>query len=282
VRGPRAAPPPSTRATRALTRKHTATHPFPHRSPLEAAGPVMCAGVTLFDPLRRYGAGPGVKVAIVGLGGLGAIGVKIAKAMGAHVTAITRSAAKATFAKAACGADDALISTDAGAMRAYAGAFDLVLDTVPAEHDDSGYLLLLEPTKGTLVHLGLNTSLAAGMAVNALTCGASRVKGSGIGGIEATQAVIDLCAAKNIVPEIEVIKPQGIAAAYEALVRQNESGKRFVIDLATLKDGSAVAACEGVAPPDLGPKAPPLGLAAILGAVFKLLCCCTWRRRTCC
>ena len=93
---------------------------IPEGYPLEAAGPIMCAGVTLFDPLRRYGAGPGKKVAIVGLGGLGAIGVKIAKAMGAHVTAVTRSAAQAAFAKYSCGADNALISSDAGAMRAYA------------------------------------------------------------------------------------------------------------------------------------------------------------------
>ena len=157
-----------------------------------------------------------------------------------------------------------------------------MLDTVPAEHDYAPYLLLLEPLKGTIVHLGLNTALAAGMAVNALTCGASRIKGSGIGGIEATQAVIDLCAAKNIVPELEVIKPQGIAAVYEALVRQNESGKRFVIDLASLKDGSAEAACKDVPPPNLGPKSPPLGLLPIVGALLKVLCCCSWRRRACC
>jgi uncharacterized zinc-type alcohol dehydrogenase-like protein len=255
---------------------------IPAGYPLQAAGPVMCAGVTLFDPLRRYGAGPSKRVAIVGVGGLGAIGIKIAKAMGAHVTAITRSLEKAAFAKAACGADATLLSSDAGAMRAHGGAFDLVLDTVPAEHDYWPYVPLLEPARGALVHLGLNTALVAGIAVDKLTCGASRIKGSGIGGIEATQAVIDLCAAKNIVPELEVIKPEGIAAAYEALVEENQSGKRYVIDLASLKDGSAEAACKDVSPPRFKvPKQPSLGLVSVVGAILRLWCCCGWRRRAC-
>lgn len=127
---------------------------IPSNYPLEAAGPIMCAGVTLYDPLRRYGAGPGKKVAIVGIGGLGAIGIKIAKAMGAEVTALTRSAVKASFAKQNCGADEAIVVTDAAVMKAHAGSFDLILDTIPSEHDDSVYLPLLEPARGSIVHLG--------------------------------------------------------------------------------------------------------------------------------
>ena len=151
---------------------------IPKSYPLEAAGPVMCAGVTLYDPLRRYGAGPGKRIAVVGMGGLGAIGCKIAAAMGATVTAITRSQAKADFALAKCSASAVLLSTDAAAMNAARGTFDMVLNTIPVEHDWSLYTPLLLPA-GKHVLLGLHSGLVAGMVANAISGG--RVVGSGIG-----------------------------------------------------------------------------------------------------
>jgi uncharacterized zinc-type alcohol dehydrogenase-like protein len=297
---------------------------IPEGYPLEAAGPIFCAGVTLYDPLRRYG-GPlkadgtfarRVSVAVVGLGGLGAIGCKIAAAMGASVTAVTRSQAKAAFALTKCSAGAALLSTDARAMAAAHGTFDLVLNSIPVEHDWSVYTPLLKPS-GKHVLLGLHSGLVAGIAAELIAGG--RVVGSGIGcvgaapsarrgtlslsislyplarphpltptlararplphpllpcsGIEATQAVIDLCAAKNILPEITVIKPQDIGAAYEALAAQNESGMRNVIDLASLKDGSAFEACAGVLPPRLPPPSPPISILKIVGSILSLVCC---------
>ena len=200
---------------------------IPPGFPLEAAGPVMCAGVTLYDPLVRYGAGPGVKVAIVGVGGLGVMGLKIAKALGAHVTAVTRSAAKKAAALR-CGADAVLVSGDAGAMAAAGGSFDLVLNTIPSEHDIGPYTALLSK-RGNHVVLGLNSALIAGFAVSALTCGASRVKGSGIGGIAATQAVIDLCASRDIKPELKVVQPEDINGVYVDLQSGNDNGLRCAL-----------------------------------------------------
>ena len=247
----------------------------PKSYPLECAGPVMCAGVTLFDPLRRYGATKGTRVGIVGIGGLGQMGIRIAKAMGCEVTAITRAPAKAAFAKT-CGADEVLVSTNAEDMaRARrARSLDLVLNTIPSEHDYAPFTALLAPG-GKQVMLGLNTGLVAGMAVNAIVCGRSRVVGSGIGGIEATQAVIDLCAAHDIKPFIKVIPVEGINRVYEELDRANESGARFVIDIGTLND-DAVKRCANSAPPAFGPPSPPLSLTSIVGGICGLLCSCRW------
>lgn len=147
----------------------------PPSYPLECAGPVMCAGVTLFDPLRRYGATKGTHVGIVGVGGLGQMGIKIAKAMGCEVTAITRSPAKGSFATEKCGADRVIVSTDAAQMKAAVGTMDLVLNTIPVEHDFYAYKPLLTRT-GKLVMLGLNSGLAAGLVVDGLSGGTSRIK----------------------------------------------------------------------------------------------------------
>jgi uncharacterized zinc-type alcohol dehydrogenase-like protein len=246
---------------------------IPKSYPLENAGPVMCAGVTLYDPLRRYGAKAGTRVGIVGIGGLGHVGIKVAKAMGCHVTAVTRSAAKGAFAKK-CGADAVVISTNPAEMRAAAGSIDLLLNTIPSEHDFYAYMPLLAP-KAKQVMLGLNTGLIAGFAVDAIVCGGSRIKGSGIGGIEATQAVIDLCAAHNILPEIKVVPVEEINAVYALLDGSNESGERYVLDLSTLDDGAAKR-CEGKAPPKLTPDPQiPTG-GRIVSAICGMLCCCRY------
>ena len=250
---------------------------IPAGYPLAAAGPIFCAGVTLFDPLRRHGAQAGSRVGIVGLGGLGQMGARLASAMGCIVTVITRAPASKRALAEACGAAAVLDSSDAAALRAAAGTLDLVLDTVPVAHDWAPFKALLAPGgRRKLVLLGLHADLAAGIAADIVLCGASRVTGSGIGGIEATQAAIDFCAAKNIVLSTKLIPVEGINGAFEALARGNDSGERFVIDLRTL-DSGAEERCRGVAPPSLGPPPPKVTVGGIVASLASILCCCRGR-----
>jgi len=248
------------------TTKHVVHEAFgvriPAGYPLECAGPVMCAGVTLYSPLVRYGARAGTKVAIVGLGGLGVMGVKIAAALGCDVAAVSRSGAKRALA-AAAGATRFVDSSSALDLQGARGAFDLVLNTIPGEHDYTVYTALAAPS-GKHVVLGLNSVLAASFVTGAIACG-TRVKGSGIGSIAETQAVVDLCAKAGIRPELKVIPVEGVNAAYEALDRANDAGVRYVIDLGTL-DAGAGARCAAAPPPALGP-AKPLSVGAILSTL---------------
>lgn len=240
---------------------------IPAGYPLEYAGPVMCAGVTLYDPLRKYGATAGTKVAIIGIGGLGQMGVAIAKALGCTVTAISRSEAKRDLATR-CGADSYISSGDAAAMAAGAGTQDLVLNTISTNHDYSAYSALLN-AGGKHVVMGLNAALAAAMMVDKLTCGRSRVKMSAIGSIRATQEVVDLCAQHNIFPTIEKIPVEGINAAYTAIERGNDSGVRFVIDMASLNE-DAFKRCTAP-PPDLSVKSTGISMGAVLGELAGML-----------
>ena len=245
---------------------------IPASYPLEYAGPVMCAGVTLFDPLRRYGATVGTKVAIVGVGGLGVMGIKLAKAMGCIVTAISRSANKAALVKE-CGADYFINSTLPAELSTAASTFDLVLNTIPSEHDYTVYSTLTKRAGGKHIILGLNSALIAAMIANGVLCGA-RVKGSGIGSIEATQAVINLCAKNNIRPEIKIISVQEINGVFSSLDSNNDAGVRHVIDLSTLNAGAAER-CAGVAPPKISHG---LGLTTglVLGGIAKMFCLGRW------
>ena len=251
---------------------------IPAGYPLEAAGPIQCAGVTVFDPLRRHGAGPGTRLGVVGIGGLGTMAIKLGKALGCVVTAITRSPSKAAYAVDRAGADASLISTDAAAMAAAAKSLDLILDTAPDAHDLSPYLALLAPGRTAagrvrrLVVLGLTADLVASMVVGSLTCGTSRVVGGNIGSVECTQAVIDLCAAKNIVPELKVVPVEALSDVYTALAAGNDTGVRYVLDLSTL-DAGAEERCRGVAPPNLGAPPRPVSACSIVSAIFRLLCC---------
>jgi D-arabinose 1-dehydrogenase-like Zn-dependent alcohol dehydrogenase len=220
---------------------------LPGGYPLEYAGPVMCAGVTLFDPLRRYGATKGTKVGIVGLGGLGQMGVRIAKALGCTVTALSRLEAKRALATE-CGADAFIATDDAAAMQAAVGTLDLILNTIPSDHDYHAYTKLCARKGGKHVILGLNNALGAALIVDGATFGASRVKMSGIGGIEATQAVVDLCSAHNIKPAVKIINVSEINGVYEALENGNDSGLRHVLDISTLNE-AAFGACTAP-PPD--------------------------------
>jgi D-arabinose 1-dehydrogenase-like Zn-dependent alcohol dehydrogenase len=248
---------------------------LPEGYPLEFAGPVMCAGVTLFDPLRRYGATAGTKVGIVGLGGLGQMGVRIAKAMGCSVTALSRLEAKRALATE-CGADAFISSDDAAAMAAAAGTLDLVLNTIPADHDYHAYTKLCARKGGKHIVLGLNNALGAAMMIDGLTFGASRVKMSGIGGIEATQAVVDLCAAHNIRPAVKIVGAAEINGVYEALENGNDSGLRHVLDIGTLNEG-AFDACAAVAPPDFSKAhAKGMSLGGMMGSAADMFFCGKW------
>lgn len=203
------------------------------------------------------------------------MGIKIAKALGCVVTAITRSPSKATYATTRCGADATLLSTDAAAMSAAAGSFDLVLNTIPVEHDYHAFTRLLA-RGGKQIMLGITTGFVAGLVVDGLTCHTSRVKASGIGGIESTQAVMNLCAEHNIRPDIKVIPVEGINAAFQALDASNESGERHVIDIAGSLNPEAFDRCKGVPAPKISAAAPALTMCGIIGAICNLWCCCRY------
>jgi len=201
---------------------------------LAAAAPLLCAGITTYSPLKRWKAGPGKQVGIIGLGGLGHMAIKIAKAMSANVTVFTTSSAKAEDAKR-LGADDVVLSKDAEQMKAQRRRFDMILDTVSAKHDVNGYLNALK-VDGSLVLVGLPSEP---LEINAFSVvgGRRSFAGSSIGGIAETQEVIDFCAEHNITADIELIKTSEINDAMEKLERNDlptsKEGVRyrFVIDM---------------------------------------------------
>jgi alcohol dehydrogenase (NADP+) len=195
---------------------------------LARAAPLLCAGITSYSPLRHWRVGPGSKVGVVGLGGLGHMGVKLAAGMGAEVTMITTSPGKAEDARA-LGASDVLISTDAEAMKAARGRFDFILDTVPVKHEIQPYLQLLKPS-GSLCIVGAIDDLPS-FHTGLLLIGRRSVAGSAIGGIAETQELLDLCAEKNILPDCEIIAMDEINHAYERM-EKSDVKYRFVIDLA--------------------------------------------------
>ncbi len=196
-------------------------------------GPLLCAGTTMWTPLRTWDVKPGKRVAIVGLGGLGHLGVKLAAALGAEVTVITRSASKAGEAHA-LGAHHTLVSTDAAAMARHGGAFDLVVDTIPVAHDLRPYLPLLD-LDGTLVNVGA-IFMPVELDMISLVMGRKRVTGAGAGGTRPTQEMLDFCAAHGVLPETELIATRDIGAAFERMER-GDVRYRFVLDLATLPRG---------------------------------------------
>lgn len=203
---------------------------MPENVDLAASAPILCAGITVYSPLKHWKAGPGKKIGIVGIGGLGHIAIKIAKAMGAHVVVFTTSVAKMEDAKK-LGADEAVLSTNVGQMKTQAG-FDMILDTVSAKHDVNTYLKALK-VDGSLVLVGLpNQPLEIG-AFNVVN-GRKSFSGSNIGGIAETQEVIDFCAQHNITADIELIKAGEINEALERL-EKGDVKYRFVIDIAGSK-----------------------------------------------
>lgn len=202
----------------------------PEGMDLAKTAPILCAGITTFSPLRTWGVKEGTRVGIVGLGGLGHMAVKLAAAMGAEVTAISRSNKKEAEAKA-MGANGILVSTDEDAMKAAASSFDLIIDTAPVKHDVGAYAPLLD-IDGTIVIVGQVGPMEE-LMTPPLVMGRRRVAGSLIGGIKETQEVLEFCAEHDIYPDCEMIKMDQINGAFESLAK-GDLAHRYVIDMASL------------------------------------------------
>lgn len=198
---------------------------------LAGAAPLLCAGITTWSPLRHWKVGAGSRVAVVGLGGLGHMALKFAKALGADVTLFTRSPGKEADARR-LGADHIVLSTDADAMAGVADRFDLIVDTVPYAHDVNPYIPTLA-VSGTLVLVGYLGPLEPALNSAPLVMRRKAVAGSLIGGIRETQEMLDFCGQHGIVSDIETIRMDEINDAYERMLRSDVK-YRFVIDMATL------------------------------------------------
>jgi len=198
---------------------------------LAAVAPLLCAGITTWSPLRHWNVGPGKKVGIVGIGGLGHMGVKLAHALGAHVVAFTTSESKRQDALD-LGAGEVVVSRNADEMAAHAGSFDFILNTVAASHNLDAFTALLN-RDGTLCLVGVPEHAHPSPDVSALIFKRRAIAGSLIGGIAETQEMLDFCAEHGIVSEIEMIAAQDIDAAYDRMVRSDVK-YRFVIDNATM------------------------------------------------
>ncbi|HTL47806.1 MAG TPA: NAD(P)-dependent alcohol dehydrogenase [Verrucomicrobiae bacterium] len=203
---------------------------IPASIPLDKAAPLLCAGITTYSPLRRFKVGPGMRVGIVGLGGLGHMAVKFAASMGAEVTVFSTSKAKEADARR-FGAKDFVIAKDPKALEPLAGSFDFILDTASANHDLDAYLNMLR-RGGTLALVGAPEKPAE-FHVFSLIMKRRGIAGSLIGGLRETQEMLDYCGKKNIAPDIEVIPVQKINEAYARTVK-GDVRYRFVIDLKTL------------------------------------------------
>ena len=198
---------------------------------LAAVAPLLCAGITTYSPLRHWNVGPGKKVGIVGIGGLGLMGIKIAHAMGARVVAFTTSESKRQEAHA-LGADDVVISRDAEQMKAQRNSFDFILDTVAASHDLDAFTSLLK-RDGTLCLVGVPEHAHPSPSVANLIFKRRAIAGSLIGGIKETQEMLDFCAEHGIVANIEMVRADQIETAYERMLKSDVK-YRFVIDAATM------------------------------------------------
>ncbi|HSU57954.1 MAG TPA: NAD(P)-dependent alcohol dehydrogenase [Bryobacteraceae bacterium] len=198
---------------------------------LAGAAPLLCAGITTYSPLRHWGITKGKKVGVVGLGGLGHMAVKLAHALGAHVVVFTTSPSKTEDALR-LGADEVVLSRNAGEMQKHAGSFNFILDAVSADHDINPYINLLD-VDGNLTLVGAPAK-PLGLSAFGLIFGRRSVSGSIIGGLPETQEMLDFCGAHNITAEVEVIPIQKVNEAYERLLKSDVK-YRFSIDMASLK-----------------------------------------------
>lgn len=203
----------------------------PENLDLAAVAPLLCAGITTWSPLKHWNVGPGSKVAVVGLGGLGHMAIKLAKGLGAEVTLFSRTSGKTEDAKH-LGADHVVISTDDTQMDSVKGKFDVIIDTVPYVHDVNPYVATLN-ISGTLVLVGYLGGLEPILNTVPMIMGRKSVAGSVIGGIAETQEMLDFCGEHNIVSEIEMINMQDINEAYERMLK-SDVRYRFVIDMKSL------------------------------------------------
>ena len=217
-------------ATNIVTPEHF-VHTLKPGIDMAGTAPLLCAGITTYSPLRHWGAGPGKKVGIVGLGGLGHMGLKLAHSFGAHVVQFTTSESKVEDAKR-LGADEVIISKDKAQMDKHAGSFDFILDTVSAPHDMDALLGQLK-LNGTLCLVGLPE---VPLSVQPFSIVANRrsLAGSGIGGMKETQEMLDYCAEKGIVADVEVVGYDKVNDAYERVLKSDVK-YRFVLDASTLK-----------------------------------------------
>ncbi|MFJ1292465.1 NAD(P)-dependent alcohol dehydrogenase [Paracoccus yeei] len=204
------------------------THP---EDQLAAVAPLLCAGITTYSPLRHWGAGPGRKVGVVGIGGLGHMGVKLAHAMGAHVVAFTTSPEKVADARA-LGADEVVVSRNPEEMADHAQSFDFILNTVAAPHDLDAFLALLK-RDGTMTLVGAPATPHPSPNVFNLIMKRRSLAGSMIGGIPETQEMLNFCAEHGIVADIEMIRADEIETAYERMLK-GDVKYRFVMDIATM------------------------------------------------
>ncbi|MDR5897621.1 NAD(P)-dependent alcohol dehydrogenase [Halomonas vilamensis] len=206
---------------------------MPEGIDLPSAAPILCAGITTYSPLRHYGVKKGHKVGVIGMGGLGHMGVKLAKALGAEVTVFTRSDAKVEEAKRH-GADHVVVSSDEAQMKAVAETYDFMLDTVPVQHDINPYLATLK-YDGTHIMVGLMDPIEPAVQGANLIFKRRVLAGSLIGGIAETQELLDFCAEHNITCDVEMIDMQNINEAFERM-KKGDVHYRFVIDMKSLKN----------------------------------------------
>lgn len=202
---------------------------------LAAVAPLLCAGITTWSPLRHWNVGPGKKVGVVGIGGLGHMGIKLAAAMGAHVVAFTTSPAKIEDARK-LGAHEVVVSRNPDEMAAHANSFDFILDTVAASHDLDAFTTLLK-RDGTLTLVGVPEHDHPSPSVMNLVFRRRSIAGSLIGGIAETQEMLDFCHRHGLTADIELIRMQDIETAYDRMTKSDVK-YRFVIDLASLKTGA--------------------------------------------
>ncbi len=198
----------------------------------KAAGPLLCAGITTYSPLKHWKIGPGHKVAVVGLGGLGHLGLKFAKALGADVTLFTRTSGKEAEARR-LGAEHVVLSTDPAQMAAVANSFDFILDTVPSAHDLNPYLAALK-LDGTHILVGQLDPIEPPLSALSLIMGRKSLAASGAGGLPETQEMLEFCAANGVTCDVEMIKIQDINEAFERVLK-SDVRYRFVIDMASLE-----------------------------------------------
>ena len=208
------------------------THP---ESDLAGVAPLLCAGITTWSPLRHWKVGPGQKVGVVGIGGLGHMGIKLAHALGAEVVAFTTSESKRQDAHA-LGADQVVVSRDADQMAAHLNSFDFILNTVAAPHNLDAFMALLK-RDGTMCLVGVPAEPHPSPSVANLVFRRRQLAGSLIGGIAETQEMLDFCAEKGILADIEPLAIQDIETAYERMLKSDVK-YRFVIDMATLKQAA--------------------------------------------
>lgn len=208
---------------------------MPEGIDLPSAAPILCAGITTYSPLRHHGVGKGHKIGVIGMGGLGHMGVKLAKALGADVTVFTRSDAKVEEAKQH-GADHVVVSSDEAQMKAVAETFDFMLDTVPVQHDINPYLAALR-YDGTHIMVGLMDPIEPAVMGANLIFKRRVLAGSLIGGIAETQELLDFCAEHKITCDVEMIDMQTINTAFERM-QKGDVRYRFVIDMASMKNAA--------------------------------------------